>query len=109
MKKLLLTSAAALALATVTLSTAKVEAASHSQRTVQRSNNDTTSLSAARWGSRLQILNLLIRFKHKLGEDGFRSYNRQFRARVGAAKSVSEIDELYNDFEKELEELEDLT
>ncbi|NGL84811.1 hypothetical protein [Streptococcus equi] len=108
MKKLLLSSAAALALATVALSTAKVEAA-HFERTVQRSNNDTTSLSAARWGSRLQILNLLTRFKHKLGEDGFRSYNRQFRAKVGAAKSVSEIDELYNKFEKELEELKDLT
>ncbi|HEK9682484.1 TPA: hypothetical protein SU559_001903, partial [Streptococcus equi subsp. equi] len=104
----LLTSAAALALATVAVSTTKVEAFSRGH-VIEHTINDTKSLSAARWGSRLQILNLLTRFKHKLGEDGFRSYNRQFRARVGAAKSVSEIDELYNKFEKELEELEDLT
>ncbi|HEK9984366.1 TPA: hypothetical protein TT553_001232 [Streptococcus equi subsp. zooepidemicus] len=105
MKKLLLTSAAALALATVALSTAKVEAASHSQRTVQRSNNDTTSLSAARWGSRLQILNLLTQYKEKLRGGGFYFYQRKFRAEVGKAKTPAQIEELYDKFREELEKL----
>ncbi|HEK9996586.1 TPA: hypothetical protein TUM56_001634 [Streptococcus equi subsp. zooepidemicus] len=105
MKKLLLTSAAALALATVALSTAKVEAASHSQRTVQRSNNDTTSLSAARWGSRLQILNLLTQYKEKLRGGGFYFYQRKFRAEVGKAKTPDEIEKLYDKFREELEKL----
>ncbi|HEK9107689.1 TPA: hypothetical protein TUI13_001350 [Streptococcus equi subsp. zooepidemicus] len=105
MKKLLLTSAAALALATVALSTAKVEAASHSQRTVQRSNNDTTSLSAARWGSRLQILNLLTQYKEKLRGGGFYFYQRKFRAEVGKAKTPDEIEKLYDKFREELEDL----
>ncbi|HEL1129379.1 TPA: hypothetical protein TVG97_001609, partial [Streptococcus equi subsp. zooepidemicus] len=103
--KLLLTSAAALALATVALSTAKVEAASHSQRTVQRSNNDTTSLSAARWGSRLQILNLLTQYKEKLRGGGFYFYQRKFRAEVGKAKTPAQIEELYDKFREELEKL----
>ncbi|HEL1165877.1 TPA: hypothetical protein TVL14_001536, partial [Streptococcus equi subsp. zooepidemicus] len=101
----LLTSAAALALATVALSTAKVEAASHSQRTVQRSNNDTTSLSAARWGSRLQILNLLTQYKEKLRGGGFYFYQRKFRAEVGKAKTPDEIEKLYDKFREELEDL----
>ncbi|HEL0026575.1 TPA: hypothetical protein TUY17_001809 [Streptococcus equi subsp. zooepidemicus] len=105
MKKLLLTSAAALALATVALSTAKVEAASHSQRTVQRSNNDTKSLSAARWGSRLQILNLLTQYKEKLRGGGFYFYQRKFRAEVGKAKTPAQIEELYDKFREELEKL----
>ncbi|HEL1267461.1 TPA: hypothetical protein TVQ99_000666, partial [Streptococcus equi subsp. zooepidemicus] len=100
-----LTSAAALALATVALSTAKVEAASHSQRTVQRSNNDTTSLSAARWGSRLQILNLLTQYKEKLRGGGFYFYQRKFRAEVGKAKTPDEIEKLYDKFREELEKL----
>lgn len=103
MKKLLLTSAAVLALATVAVSTTKVEAFSRGH-VIEHTINDTKSLSAARWGSRLHILNLLTRFKHKLGEDGFRSYNRQFRAKVGAAKSAETIDKLYEEFKKELEE-----
>ncbi|HEL0718159.1 TPA: hypothetical protein TUY07_000688, partial [Streptococcus equi subsp. zooepidemicus] len=98
-------SAAALVLATVALSTAKVEAASHSQRTVQRSNNDTTSLSAARWGSRLQILNLLTQYKEKLRGGGFYFYQRKFRAEVGKAKTPDEIEKLYDKFREELEKL----
>lgn len=104
MKKLLLTSAAALALATVALSTAKVEAA-HFERTVQRSNNDTTSLSAARWGSRLQIFNLLTQYKEKLRGGGFYFYQRKFRAEVGKAKTPAQIEELYDKFREELEKL----
>ncbi|HEL0004283.1 hypothetical protein [Streptococcus equi] len=103
MKKLLLTSAAALALATVAVSTTKVEAFSRGH-VIEHTVNDTKSLSAARWGSRLHILNLLTRYKDKLGEDGFRYYNRQFRAKVGRAKSADAIDKLYDEFEKELEE-----
>ncbi|KIS12442.1 hypothetical protein AT50_01363 [Streptococcus equi subsp. zooepidemicus Sz105] len=103
MKKLLLTSAAALALATVALSTAKVEAFSRGH-VIEHTINDTKSLKAARWGSRLHILNLLTQYKEKLGEDGFRSYNRQFRARVGAARTVDKVNSLYEEFKKELEE-----
>ncbi|HEL0443515.1 TPA: hypothetical protein TVS37_001184 [Streptococcus equi subsp. zooepidemicus] len=104
MKKLLLTSAAALALATVAVSTTKVEAFSRGH-VIEHTVNDTKSLSAARWGSRLHILNLLTRYKDKLGEDGFRYYNRQFRAEVGKAKTPDEIEKLYDKFREELEDL----
>lgn len=105
MKKLLLTSAAALALATVAVSTTKVEAASHSKHVIEHSINDTKSLSAARWGSRLQILNLLTQYKEKLRGGGFYFYQRKFRAEVGKAKTPAQIEELYDKFREELEDL----
>lgn len=105
MKKLLLTSAAALALATVAVSTTKVEAASHSKHVIEHSINDTKSLSAARWGSRLQILNLLTQYKEKLRGGGFYFYQRKFRAEVGKAKTLDEIEKLYDKFREELEDL----
>lgn len=105
MKKLLLTSAAALALATVAVSKTKVEAASHSKHVIEHSINDTKSLSAARWGSRLQILNLLTQYKEKLRGGGFYFYQRKFRAEVGKAKTPAQIEELYDKFREELEKL----
>ncbi|VEF05605.1 hypothetical protein [Streptococcus equi] len=104
MKKLLLTSAAALALATVAVSTTKVEAFSRGH-VIEHTINDTKSLSAARWGSRLQILNLLTQYKEKLRGGGFYFYQRKFRAEVGKAKTPDEIEKLYDKFREELEDL----
>ncbi|MGG6797182.1 UNVERIFIED_CONTAM: hypothetical protein KB579_05000 [Streptococcus canis] len=92
-----LAGAATLACATAVVGIITVEVLSCGQSSV----NDTTSLNAARWGTRVHVLNLLTEFKEELGDSGFQFYQRQFRSEVGYVRTVAQVNELYAQFRKE--------